>query len=417
MGFDAICQDKFKVLEKSGKRPSWCNGVEDGYIITFGNGQTSELAKEECLKNIQQQIANAIAVTVKSKTEVNIEQKNGVTNEKFKHVIESQTANLPFLKGISLSKASDFYWEKLENKSNKEIVFGYYVKYPFSDAALANLIAEYNENDAKYTKLIADAEIFLDTATSFNQVSNKLIELSDIKDNLIDDRVDKIGSILSRATLAGVYFRLNIEKTTPNSIEISFKNKNGYNMKDFSVKNFKSNCLKMNSLEVSRGLVVIKTETALCNYTDNPFLSFLIPVMGNYGIVFQSPVDVNLNKVSLQARGNIIFKSNTIENNKILSSNVSITINSKYNYPFVIKSVRFNFQGNNVVIINKIDYRVQNSGLVNLNLSTIEAFDAKSTTSKDKTFAILDYDMEILNINTQTTELIKFTNNKYTTDW
>ena len=110
--FLGCSKSNYVVLEKSGKRPAWVNGLENNYFITYGSGNTSEEAKNECLKNIREQIVNAVAITVRSKTDVKIEQKNGITDEKFNYYLTSQSANLPAIQGISLSKATDSYLGK-----------------------------------------------------------------------------------------------------------------------------------------------------------------------------------------------------------------------------------------------------------------------------------------------------------------
>ena len=69
------------------------------------------------------------------------ENRNNVINtiEKFKNTSTVETADIPSLKGISLNKVSEYYWEKLQDKDTKKITVAYHVKYPFSEAELQKL--------------------------------------------------------------------------------------------------------------------------------------------------------------------------------------------------------------------------------------------------------------------------------------
>ena len=64
-------------------------------------------------------------------------------------VSKMKSANLPFLKGISLSNVEEIYWEKVQDKSTKKEYYNYSVKYPFSKAEQRKLVAEFEALDAE----------------------------------------------------------------------------------------------------------------------------------------------------------------------------------------------------------------------------------------------------------------------------
>jgi hypothetical protein len=348
--------------------------------------------------------------------EIDIVQKNGVTDEKFKQSIVSQSANLPFLKGISLSKAKEYYWEKLKNKDGS-IVYGYHIKYPFSNAALEQLIQEYNEYDAQITKSINEANDLLETSTDFGEISAKCIELNALQDNLIDDRKDKINAILNRVSQQGMLYKFEMVDFSDKYIIIRLSNSKGEALKNFTIENLKSNCLKFVSSIVKEGLIELTVESNLCKHTKDAYLSFEVPVYGGNKLRYKTSIDVNLNKVLITQNGGLVInKLNDLGNNEI-SAVVRLSLNSKYKYPFEIKTLRLIFPDNMVLTINDINKKIESEGVFKLDLPLDIKQDIDKISTKNKAFAMIDVEVEIYNINKKITEYVKFTNFKYTTDW
>ena len=90
---------------------------------------------------------------------------------KFKNKSSVQTADIPSLKGISLNKVSDFYWEKIQNKKTKEITVAYHVKYPYSEAELQKLIREFNKKDQEMTSKLNGIVNNIDDIKSIELIS------------------------------------------------------------------------------------------------------------------------------------------------------------------------------------------------------------------------------------------------------
>jgi hypothetical protein len=81
------------------------------------------------------------------------ENRNNVINtiERFKNTSTLETADIPSLKGLSLNKVSEFYWEKLKDKQSGEISVAYHVMYPFSKLQLQQLLDEFNKKEQEMT--------------------------------------------------------------------------------------------------------------------------------------------------------------------------------------------------------------------------------------------------------------------------
>ncbi|MDX2197173.1 MAG: hypothetical protein NW207_12230 [Cytophagales bacterium] len=405
----------YKVLETAGKKPDWLNGAEENYIITNGQGADAETAKQECLRNIRDQIISAVAINVRSKTEININQKNGVTDEQFKTSIVSQSADIPSLQGISLTNAKDSYWEKVLYKSDNSIKFGFHVKYPFPKSELARLLDEYNKADEAVTAFIAQAEKSLDTLSNLDRVEYTLAQLTAYEKRLIDNRKEKCqlltGELQSRIknikaevkdiseTDAVIYLKIgkNILKTNKNI-------------------NFKSNCAKNIIPAIQGNTYVLKWEGSLCKYTDAPTLSYDINITGK-NISFTSPLDFSKNKVNFSIQGDVRFTTTSKSDNTIKSAEVELVINPSFDTPFRIYKAEFNFK-NTIPIAAVLDEKIAAKSVKNIksSLPNISLIIDKTSSAK-QAFPYIDGAIYYENTMTGKKDIYKFQNQKYVTDW
>jgi hypothetical protein len=138
---------------------------------------------------------NSVAVYVRSKSEVSIENenRNNVINtiEKFKNTSTVETADIPSLKGISLNKVSEFYWEKLQDKNTKKIVVAYHVKYPFSEAELQKLIREFNQKDQEMTDQLNNLINGITKVDAIEDIQTNIKQLENLADYFVDQRKEK----------------------------------------------------------------------------------------------------------------------------------------------------------------------------------------------------------------------------------
>lgn len=139
-------QKSSRVIEASSrKKPQWLGISTDDYLAVMGEGTTLETAQESALQSLRKQISDGIAVQVMSKTEIFIVNSNGISREEIRNSIVSTSVDLPGIKGILLSKASDAYWVKLRHPDGS-ISYQYFTRYPFGNAELQMLILEYEQS-------------------------------------------------------------------------------------------------------------------------------------------------------------------------------------------------------------------------------------------------------------------------------
>ena len=94
--------------------------ITDKDMIVSASGTTMQEAMQKALNEVTEQIIRAVAnnVTVRqTNTMSETVTGSGIeSSDVYTYLSSMNSANLPFLKGITLSKAEESYWEKLRDK-------------------------------------------------------------------------------------------------------------------------------------------------------------------------------------------------------------------------------------------------------------------------------------------------------------
>lgn len=141
-----------KVLDRSQRStPKWLYGVETGYLIVSAEADDIETAKTKAMTIVKQQIVNAIAENVHATSALQREEteNNGLfsTMEMYSDMVETESANIPFLKQVTLANASEYYWEKIRDNKKHEF-YRYHIKYPFSRLDQLKMVDEFEQQEA-----------------------------------------------------------------------------------------------------------------------------------------------------------------------------------------------------------------------------------------------------------------------------
>lgn len=180
-----------KVMEKSAKKvPGWMNTAVDDYLIvsvtvgSLAEGQSKVL--QEITERIIQAVANNVSVSKENVlSEVNTDG-NIESSDAFMQVSKMKSANLPFLKGISLSNVEEIYWEKVQDKSTKKEYYNYSVKYPFSKAEQRKLVAEFEALDAEKVAQYKALEQKVHSIESVDEIKQAVLELNTLSEYFFD---------------------------------------------------------------------------------------------------------------------------------------------------------------------------------------------------------------------------------------
>ncbi|MFW5725532.1 MAG: hypothetical protein ACOCX0_03720 [Bacteroidota bacterium] len=190
------CMSQSRVVDKSGRKPDWVNGLERDFIIVAGTGATIQQAQESALNQVRESIVNAVAQNVRATSEMSTMEVNYNSTvseflEKFTATVTSSSGPVSYLQGVTLAKVEEFYWEKLQDRGSPMVVFNYHVKYPFPNIELQKLVMDFNIKDRQLTEELEDLLAGVEQVEQIEEIETSIRELGILADYFVDARRDK----------------------------------------------------------------------------------------------------------------------------------------------------------------------------------------------------------------------------------
>lgn len=213
-----------KVLDRSAsKAPVWLDGTQEEYVITSAIADDMDAARNQCLDNVKTKIIESVAQNVQFGSESRIAQStgnSGITDftDQFTSVLKTQSANIPFIRGISVSKIADSYWEKRMDKATKKVTYLYAIKYPFPRIELKKMTREFEKRDHEMVTRYNALDRGLDSVASLEQIDRAIEELNPLITYFFDD-VRKQAAISLQSNYRKLYDQIVIETAHEKSEE------------------------------------------------------------------------------------------------------------------------------------------------------------------------------------------------------
>ena len=204
-----------KVIDRSQKtRPDWYGVTKEDYLVVSAIGSDLETAKQKALTEIKLEILQSVAQNVEFSTETVIEQltRNDEvqSNISMKQTGSTRIASLPYISGVSLSNATDSYWELQQERTTGEKTYVFCVLYPYSKAEYNAMKAQFEALDEKMVKTVNDCKDHLSDVRTVEDIDNNIKQLRVGKDYFFDEKrrewAQGIISMFSR-----MYSQINIE--------------------------------------------------------------------------------------------------------------------------------------------------------------------------------------------------------------
>lgn len=408
-------QAEVKVLERSDKKtPEWITGGAEGYIVSAVEAPSIAEARTRAEQDIASQMAMAVARNVEaSYTNRSMESvgTSGVeSSDTYSSTVAVQAANLPFLKGISLSKADAVYWVKVRDKSTKAEYYQYYVRYPFFRVEQAALEKEFEEYDSAKEAELADIEADIDNVDSLDGIKSAIGALEGLQSYFFDKvRAARVTSLMARYRALPKSVVMSGAFTGPRTLVVSFS-LNDHAFKVYDPLKATSNCASAINVKPAQGAYTITFRTDDCLDDEENFIDVTMRFEGRkladkYSINAAAEAS---ERFSVVPTGKVLLAADTasVESRTIAGLNIRISLNNRGGSPFGVKSLELEVPTLCApLVVDNIDAVYTTRGIVQLAVryeGTVHVADTASSK-----IAMVNGTLTLVNPATQAVERVK----------
>lgn len=422
-----------KIIEKSSaEKPIWIHGIESNFLIGEGCGGDYNEAKYDALKMIKEKIVSSVAQNI------SFEENIKVNEIRYKRAIEfleeytsktiSKTGNRAYLKGVSLSKVSDYYWEK--HRVDKIEKIFYYIKYPFTQKDIDILIKEWKLQEKEFSKRLDTLSLNIEDYSSIESIISEIEELQFLSDFFVDQR--KATADISVKSLKN---KLNAIQIMPLTDSLGF-------FKYFLMLGedtiyttqkplVKSNCAIIEGIKSSNKTICINYNYNDCSVDEQNFIEVKY-AFEEWELARKVPFDVTLKKIAIENTNDISFSSvhkKTFKKDHTI--NCYLAIRSKSPVPFRIDRVELipklckhncdiidNYKVYPLIVIDNINKSFSGKGIHTLEIRTVvDKSKSKSWASRNGTSTKIDGRIYYSSDITGESKVTEFKDLEYFTDW
>lgn len=410
---------QIRVVEKSGRQPSWVNGLEKDYIIVVGTAGNIQDAQQNALNMVKERIVSSVAENVQTSSEMRMEEStfNNISSylEKFATSTTTTSGPVPFLQGISLSKVEEFYWEKTENRADRSIRYNYHIKYPFPSTELWNLVHEFKKRDRELTQQLDDILAAVDNISSIEDIDKYIGELRILADYFMDARKDKANLGITRFT--NLYKSIEMVELESGLGELKYALRLGSRYIETTRRpQTRSECARITSTVNNKDHTIIKYDFFNC-YEDPENHILVSYRFGNNNVQKQFFFDITADKAAIFVNEPIRFDALSITNGSVDNSTIGITIVSKYQAPFTISKVELELTGQPPIVIDNIGQSFSGKGNHSLNLNLNKPINTEATSTSGKRISMLSGYVHFRSDKTGEMKTYRIYNHTYTTSW
>lgn len=258
-----------KIIDRSQKkRPDWYGVTRSGFLIVSASSTDLESAKQKSLTELKVQILQSVAQHIEYSTETIVEQLTH-NQEVSSNIILKRTgaihvADLPFISGISLSNATDSYWELSEDKTTGERAYVFSVLYPYSQTDFQALKSQFEKLDSNMEKIVYEGLDSIDKVESIEDIEDKITQLRMAQGYFFDNKRKKWSQnvLLSYKRLFSQLSFVS-KKISKGKYQL-WLNLNGRNIRCAIIPKLKSDCASNLQCSVENGQYMISFDDSDC---------------------------------------------------------------------------------------------------------------------------------------------------------
>ena len=412
---------QYRVVDSSqGRTPGWVNTLEKDYIIISAEGASISDAQQNALMLIKERIVTSVADNVKAESELVTEEVNYNNNvtvflEQYTATITTQSGDIPYLQGISLSMAEGFYWEHLRDRSTGSEKYRYHIRYPFPEFEMRKLVMEFQRMHWELTAQLQELLDAVSEVVTIEQINNNISELQTLADSFIDSRKEQALNGINR--YRGLLNSINLHEEGSRLGTLRFTLRAGD--RSFSTAqppNISSECARITGTRQEGKYWIVNYDTDYCY--DDP--ENHIQVHYRFGT---SPIrnrfyfDVNEDKVRISLREPLHFIALDADSETIHRARLNITVYAEHNAPFVIELLTLNFENLPPILIKDIEQRFSGSGNHNLALEIDHPLVASATSATTRRMPRISGYLQFRIGDHGETQTYRIYNHQYTTSW
>lgn len=357
--FDGMCQEK--VVERSQrKRPQWVGAAEKDYIIATAMDSDLEKAKNRILDDVRRQVISAVAENVKASSTSTVMQQTSNDEivsflDTYSSSMDTQSANVPYLQGISMSKASDYYWEKRKNKKTGEITYLYAVKYPFPSVELKKLAYEFEKRDKAMYDVVLRLKNNAGKVSSVSEINEAIAELDPVIAYFFDDvRRNEAKSV--QQTYRRMYERINFRTVS------SEQGKNVFALmldgREIAVSQrlaVKSEYATQLNADIDGTKVIVTYNCDNCGYGEEAPVTVTFR-LGNRYATYTFYAAADRVRPDIRPEGTMTLRATEKKGNTLSGVAIRMDVNSKYKGSYILNSVELTVPGvDGPMIVENID--------------------------------------------------------------
>ncbi len=360
-----LFSQKTKTLETANKKkPAWINSVQKGYIIVTGSGPTIEASQENALLKVKENIVRSVAENVSVSTEMTTKEQLGtnVSNffQSYEQTTQTKTAEMDFIKGISINKAEDFWWEKIQ--SGNSITFYYHLLYPFSETELKKLVMAFEKADRELTDQMNEILARIETSTVVEDMESDIQTLERLAQRFIDHRKTKAEVGIDQ--LKGRIKSINIVPISRTLGNIEYELRIGQQTvttnKKPSVQN-PTKCATITGIEPIQTGWSISFDAQYC-YED-PKNLIRVTHQFRYGkATHDFYFDINEGKVEVFMHAPIIITATEMDETTVKKGTISFTFSNKFGGSFMVDRIVLNYSKGDPIILENVQRRFIGKG-------------------------------------------------------
>lgn len=415
-----------KVIEKSAKKtPEWLNTAVDDYLVVSVTANSLADAQNKALNEITERIIQAVAsnVTVSQRSELSEVNLNGSIDSKdaYSRVSTIRSANLPFLKGISLSKVEDIYWQKVQDKTTKKEHYDYSVKYPFSSSEQRKLIAEFEAMDAEKVTQYEALEQKLNEIESVEEIKDCITRLNTLGEYFFDEvRQSQVKGLQER--YRQLYDALSVTGTFLEEGKYQCQVLlDGNPVRVATLPKVSSNCAAQLSVTPTDGMFVVDYNAIDCLPDEDNFLAIQFRIAGkrleHKAFLGESGAGAGTSTFSVVPEGKLILTADSVAaaQRKVFNVQIRLTLNNRGGTPFGLKAIELHVpEFSAPIVFDDIDAVYKTKGVLQVKALAEGEFTAKE--QKKSAFSFVQGSITLVNPQSGAVERTRISL-PYVTNW